>query len=791
MVVRTSKVKSPSVKDFTKPKSKKPYDLDAELERTKAKLRKTEMLLSVSQKIASKKNLSEILWTLIEMTTEELGADRGSLFLNDFLTGELYSRVAQGDLTREIRILNSSGIAGSVFHSGKGEIIHNAYDDDRFNSKIDEQTGFKTKNIVCAPIKTVRDDTIGVIQILNKKKGRFTKEDLDIVEAITSQAAVTLQNAQGMEEMEKSREKEMQFLDVVSDVTAEIELGSLLQRVMVESTRMLKADRATLFLNDPKTNELFSRVAMGDGIGEIRLPNNVGIAGAVYQSQETINIPHAYADLRFNPSFDKQTGYFTRSILCVPIMNKDGECIGCTQALNKTGGGFTDEDESRLKAFTQQVAIALENAKLFEDVSKERAYNYSMLTSMSNAVITIGADGKIITCNKAGLKILKVSSSDIVGKKTEEFFVNGRSWIQEKIKKCEESKESELLMDAEFEVGNKEDESLETVSANISFLPLENDDPDGRMDQAQDYLGTLVMIEDISDEKRMKSTMSRYIDPGIAEKLMSDGTDIMGGQETEATLLFSDVRSFTTITETLGAQGTVALLNEYFDIMVEAITEQGGMVDKFIGDAIMAGFGIPIANEDDEDRGVRAGINMIKRMWEWNEQREKNGKMPIDMGLGLNTDKVVSGNIGSSKRMDYTMIGDGVNLAARLESACKAYSARILISDFTYKKLKGTYQIRYIDDVIVKGKTEPVGVREVLDYHTSHTFPNLMDTVNHFNEGRVSFKSGNWEKGIKSFKECLKANPEDKLSSTYIDRCKIMKQKDPKDWDGIWVMDSK
>ena len=147
---------------------------------------------------------------------------------------------------------------------------------------------------------------------------------------------------------------------------------------------------------------------MGDGIGEIRLPNSAGIAGAVFQSQETINIPHAYADLRFNPGFDKQTGYFTRSILCVPIINKEGECIGCTQALNKKGGGFTDEDESRLKAFTQQVAIALENAKLFEDVAKERAYNHSMLTSMSNAVITIDDEGKIITCNKAGLKILKI-----------------------------------------------------------------------------------------------------------------------------------------------------------------------------------------------------------------------------------------------------------------------------------------------------------------------------------------------------------------------------------------------
>ena len=780
-----------SVSNQKKMKNSDADELKVQLERTMVKLYRTELLLSVTQKISGINNLSEILWTLIDFTTQELGAERGSLFLNDPITGELYSRVAQGELTREIRFLNNTGIAGAVFKSGVGEVVHYPYQDNRFNFKVDEQTGFVTKNIICAPVKTLRNDVIGVVQILNKKKGRFTKDDLSLLEGITAQASISLQNAQGVEEMEKSRKKEMQFLDVVSDVTAEIELGSLLQRVMVESTNMLNADRATLFLNDPKTNELFSRVAMGDGIGEIRLPNNAGIAGAVFQTQETINIPYAYADLRFNPSFDKQTGYFTSSILCVPIINKDGECIGCTQALNKKGGGFTNEDESRLKAFTQQVAIALENAKLFEDVSKERAYNHSMLTSMSNAVITIDDEGKIITCNKAGLKILKVQSYDIVGKTAEEFFTNGRSWILEKIKNCEETKVNELLMDAEFEVGTEEGNDIELVSANISVLPLENQDPDGRMDQAEGHLGTLIIIEDISDEKRMKSTMSRYIDPGIADKLMSEGTDLMGGQETEATLLFSDVRSFTTITETLGAQGTVSLLNEYFDIMVEAISEQGGMVDKFIGDAIMAGFGIPVSNDDDEDRGVRAGINMIKRLWEWNEVREKDGKMPVDMGLGLNTDKVVSGNIGSSKRMDYTMIGDGVNLAARLESACKAYSARILISDFTYKKLKGTYQIRYIDDVIVKGKTEPVGVREVLDYHTTETFPNLMDTVNHFNEGRVSFKAGKWDKGIRSFKECLKANPADKLSKTYIERCEFMKKENPKDWDGIWVMTSK
>ena len=197
-------------------------------------------------------------------------------------------------------------------------------------------------------------------------------------------------------------------------------------------------------------------------------------------------------------------------------------------------------------------------------------------------------------------------------------------------------------------------------------------------------LGILLMIEDISSEKRMKSTMSRYMDPGIADQLLEEGSDIMGGLDTTATLLFSDLRSFTNITESLGAQGTVKLLNEYFEIMVGGITEQGGMLDKFIGDAIMAAFGLPISHDDDEDRGVKAGINMIERLWNWNDQREKEGKPPLDMGLGLNTDKIVAGNIGSQKRMDYTMDRDGVNLAARLESACKQYNARILISDFTF-----------------------------------------------------------------------------------------------------------
>jgi len=756
---------------------------DLKLQQAKMKLQQAEMLLNVSRRVAAIESLDEVLETLVEMIAFELGAERASLFMTDGATGELYSRVAQGNFSREIRMLNSTGIAGAVFQSGIGEIIPDAYADKRFNRQVDEQTGFKTTNIVSAPVKTVNGDVIGVTQALNKNDGAFTAEDLNLLEAITTQAAVALQSTQFVERMKKTREKEMEFLDVVSDVTSELELGSLLTKVMSEATRMLNADRSTLFLNDDKTDELFSRVAMGDSLGEIRLPNSMGIAGAVFSSGKTVNIPYAYADLRFNPAFDKKTGYFTRSILCVPIVNKDAKTIGVTQVLNKSGGPFSDEDEMRLKAFTAQVSIALENAKLFEDVQNMKNYNESMLESMSNGVITMDEDGKIVTCNAAGLRIMKTKADDVLGVQADEFFVGANAWLMERVITVEETLEQDLLVDAELEFGD--DNEKEKISANVTLLPLIGD--------GGKKLGSMIMIEDISSEKRMKSTMSRYMDPGIADQLMGEGgdEDFLGGKSSEITVLFSDIRSFTTITEALGAQGTVKMLNEYFTIMVDIITREGGMLDKFIGDAIMAGFGIPVQHDDDEDRAVRAAIAMITELWDWNKVRVARGEDPVDHGVGLNTGMVVSGNIGSPKRMDYTMIGDGVNLAARLESACKQYSARILISEFTKAKLKGTYKMRDIDLVVVKGKTEPVGVYEVLDYHNDDTYPNLMDNVNYFNEGVKEFRVGNWDKGIGRFQEAIQANETDKLAQTYIERCEHLKAEPPKDWDGVWVMTSK
>jgi adenylate cyclase len=305
-------------------------------------------------------------------------------------------------------------------------------------------------------------------------------------------------------------------------------------------------------------------------------------------------------------------------------------------------------------------------------------------------------------------------------------------------------------------------------------------------------LGSMLLIEDISSEKRMKSTMSRYMDPGIADRLVASGAELLGGQSVLATVLFSDIRGFTTITEQLGAQGTVALLNEYFTLMVDCIQQEEGMLDKFIGDAIMAAFGIPVGHEDDADRAVRAAIAMLRALKAWNVQRVAEGKLPVDMGIGLNTDQVVSGNIGSKKRMDYTIIGDGVNLASRLESACKQYGTHILVSEFTYGKLRGTYRTREVDLVVVKGKTQPVAIYEILDYHTGETYPHLIDALGYFRDGLAKYRQGKWNDASKQFSEVVGMNPADKAATLYVERCRHLARHPPgDDWNGVWVMESK
>jgi adenylate cyclase len=345
--------------------------------------------------------------------------------------------VAKGDLKHEIRILNTQGIAGYCFTNKEPIIVHYVKKDSRFLSSVDSETGYTTKNILCIPIINPKNQIIGVVEVLNKLKGRFVKKDLEILSSVFYYSSHILQSHQFVEAINIEQQKKIELLNIVSEMSSEIKISSLLQKVMSEVTRMLNADRSTLFLYDEKNKQLWSEVAQGLSTSEIRFPSHLGIAGAVFQSGQAINIPYAYADLRFNPDFDRKTGFFTRSILCVPIVNQHGETIGVTQVLNKHNGVFTDDDEFRLKAFSAKIASSLQNADLFAKEQNLKNYNSSMLESMTNGVITLNEDQIIVTCNKAGAKILGLESKDILGKGINEFFHDENHWVVEKIKEVQ------------------------------------------------------------------------------------------------------------------------------------------------------------------------------------------------------------------------------------------------------------------------------------------------------------------------------------------------------------------
>ncbi|HEU4371810.1 MAG TPA: adenylate/guanylate cyclase domain-containing protein [Methylomirabilota bacterium] len=583
----------------------------------------------------------------------------------------------------------------------------------------------------------------------------------------------------GFNLMLASLREEVRILQLSHDLAGELNLDRLLARIMHATTELLSAERSTLFLYDRKTNELFSRVAEGLEIREIRIPTDSGIAGAVFQARRTENIEDPYNDARFNKDVDRRTGYRTHSILAMPIINKAGQCIGVTEALNRRGGRFTARDEARLGAFTAQITIALENAQLFEDVLNEKNYNEGILRSTTDGIITLDVKDRILTANDAALRILTTARGDVVGRPVAAVFAGPNAWVVNSLEKVKQSGHREIAVQMELRLGERD-----TASVNLAVNPL--------IDVNEEHIGSMLVLEDITSEKRLRSTMARYMSPEVAEQLLAAGEAVLGGKDQKVSVMFSDVRNFTTMAEALGARETVSMLNEYFERMVDVILSHGGVLDKFIGDAVMALFGVPFNGEHDSDDAVRVANTMFVALRELNIERRRAGRAPLDIGVGIATGVVVVGNIGSTRRMEYTAIGDPVNLASRLESATKYYGAKILISEATRAELTGKTLLREIDLLRVQGKKAPVAIYEAMDHLTEETFPNLAPVVERYAEGIRHYRAREFKDALACFREALVLNARDQPSHLYVERCEhFLTAPPPPDWDGVWTLTSK
>lgn len=236
----------------------------------------------------------------------------------------------------------------------------------------------------------------------------------------------------------------------------------------------------------------------------------------------------------------------------------------------------------------------------------------------------------------------------------------------------------------------------------------------------QDEMGELAsaynnMVKGLKEKERVKNLLGKVVSTDIAHELLNKKVEL-GGEEREVAIMFSDIRNFTSLSEHRSPQEVLMLLNKYLTRMSSIIEGYGGVIDKYIGDAIMALFGAPLQSSNDTDRAFNTAIDMCVAMDELNLDLEKDGLPRIDFGVGINTAVVVAGNMGSQNRLNYTVIGDGVNLASRLEglSKVKEYDARIIVSEASLQKTKEQFKTRSLGNVLVKGKDETIAIYALL-----------------------------------------------------------------------------
>jgi len=304
--------------------------------------------------------------------------------------------------------------------------------------------------------------------------------------------------------------------------------------------------------------------------------------------------------------------------------------------------------------------------------------------------------------------------------------------------------------------------------------------------QIKEYAYQSVLAQ--KKEERIRTMFQKYVPQDVVNEIVHNPDQALVGKNANVTVLFSDIRSFTTISESMAPDLLVDSLNRYFTVMVDIIYKRRGVIDKYIGDAIMAIFGAPKTYGDDVQQAVLAGLEMLDNLEKFNAEQRKRGFKEFNIGIGINYGPVTVGNIGTTQKMDYTVIGDAVNLASRLEGLTKEYHTRIIISEGTYNAVRDYFYVREIDRVRVKGKLKPVKIFEPARYLTAEK----KKAWSLYNKGVKLFLERRWDEAEKMFLKALEIFGEDFLTEKYLMDIKEYRINPPDpDWDGTTTMTHK
>lgn len=522
--------------------------------------------------------------------------------------------------------------------------------------------------------------------------------------------------------LERKRSELETLYEIARMLNSTLEFDEVLRLVMDRVIEVVNAERGFLVLIDPATGELRFEIARDKGARSIDanafdFKISRSTVERVVRTRQLSLSQDAQEELREAESVLMQG---IRSIMCAPLIVRD-TCIGAVYVDSRIVAGlFLPKQGDLLMAFCRQAAIAIDNARLFADlnlalrkVEEDKQYMDNIFASIANGVITTDSAGVITKFNDAAGFILNISPLTVVGRPYEEVFsirpqVGLSGLLQSAYRQHEHGTVVPHSVDCEIPGRGPVNLSLHASSLR---------------DAQGNHIGMALVVDDQTDLRAAKAKaeeirriFGRFVNPNVVKRLIEDPRALhLGGEVKEITVISADVRGFTSLSERLPSSEVMNLLNTYLDIMVKEIWEENGTITGFWGDELLAVFNAPLDQEDHTLRAVRAAWKM--RVAVMAHQQSNHQDYPIAFGFGVNTGEAMVGNIGSRELMqNYTVIGDAVNVAARLQK--NASDNNVLLNLSTFTRVRNLVNVTMLPQLVAKGKAEPLDVFCLTGLHT-------------------------------------------------------------------------
>jgi adenylate cyclase len=523
--------------------------------------------------------------------------------------------------------------------------------------------------------------------------------------------------------IEEQRKNLQSLADIGQLLSTTLDLNEVLKITMDIIIQITQAERGFLMLRD-ESGSFSIRIARNfeqESIGS----EEIEISQTIVQRSVDTRQPILSTNAKEDPRFQDQKSiiaYNLRSILCVPIMVK-GEIIGAIYADHRVKCGiFSQKDADLLTAFSNQAGVAIENARLFKSINLTLAeatelknLMQNVFASIASGVITIDIQGRVTICNQAAEQILRLSACQMIGKSLIEISPSLDSQIHSHLIQVIEFDHPRVGLEIKPIIPGREITNLM-----VSLSPLKNINSQTE--------GVAIVLEDYTEKKKLEAEsrlFEKMVSPAVINQLNFENQKL-GGRRTTITVLFADIRGFTSFSEGLIPEQLVSVLNIYLASAADAILAEDGTIDKFLGDAVMSWFNAPISQPDHPLRAIRAAISICKLVDQLHRSIPK--AYHLSFGIGIHTGEAIMGLIGTEKRLEYTAIGDCVNTAKRIQES--ALGGQILISHETYEMIQEYVLVKPIQSLVAKGKKAPLTIYEILGLKVdSGQGPNLINKL--------------------------------------------------------------